>query len=51
MLKDPKHPMTPGYITDDVSKCINRCIFNYNANINCCWLNVCKVLEIYTVNM
>ena len=29
MLRDPKHPMTPGSITDDVSKCINRCILNY----------------------
>jgi hypothetical protein len=29
MLRDLKHPMTPGSITDDVSKCINRCILNY----------------------
>lgn len=29
MLKDPKHPMTPGYITDDVFRCIRRCISNY----------------------
>ena len=28
MLKDPKHSMTPGSITDDVSKWINRCILN-----------------------
>ena len=24
MLRDPKHPMNPGYITDDVSQCIQE---------------------------
>lgn len=27
ILKDPKHPMTPGYINDDVLKCIKRFIY------------------------
>ncbi|KAK0145692.1 hypothetical protein N1851_015414 [Merluccius polli] len=26
MLKDPKHPMTPGHITDDVSRLHQKCV-------------------------
>lgn len=31
MLKDPKHPMNPGYITDDDFRSIKRCLLSINV--------------------